>query len=103
MIEAISASVAVGAFAFTVATYIANRRQNRINQADQLLFQINTLILEYPDIVSGSEERKAAYSVIVWNFMESIYFRGLQNEKYLQPAMKQLVKCQNVLEMVREK
>lgn len=92
MIEIISALVAIGAFTFTVATYIASRRQNRINQADQLLFQINNLVLKYPDIISGSEERKAAYAAIVWNFMESVYFRKLQNEKYLQPAMKQLVK-----------
>ncbi len=92
MIEVISALVAVGAFSFTVATYIANRYQNRINQADQLLFQINELAIKYPDIISGSEEGKAVYAAMVWNFMESIYFRKLQNEKYLQPAMKQFVK-----------
>lgn len=89
MIEIISALVAVGAFSFTVATFIANRYQNRINQADQLLFQINTLIIQYPDIVAHSEERKLAYSAIVWNFMETVYRLRLQNMEHLQPAMRQ--------------
>jgi len=95
MTETISALVAVGALAFAVATYLAYRRQNRIDQADQLLFQINALVLEHPDIVPAPEgqqtERQAAYATIVWNFLECIYLRKLRNERYLQPAMKQLV------------
>ena len=88
MIETISALVAVGAFSFTVATYFLTRHYTHIHQADQMLFQINSMVLEYPDIVSDATPRGAAYTVIVWNFMERAYLLGLKNDKAFQKVFK---------------
>ena len=90
MTEIVSAIVAVLALGFTVVTYRANKNQNRINKADQLLLHINTLTLE--GFFSRPVEKEAVRGEIIWNLMQGIYLLGLQNEKHVQLAMRPFVR-----------
>ena len=94
-----SITLAFVALGYSIYTYVYTDNQSRKVLAYQMLFDINTKVLENPDVVPGNEPleheeghneaiiKQAAYAAMVWNFIEAVYDLKLYKDVFIRPAV----------------
>jgi hypothetical protein len=94
IVSFVGAIIAIFAFIFSLLTYIINHIQNRKELAYRMLYDINMITFQHPEVVISDNDKltpiQAGYASIVWNFIESVHNLKLNDDNYLKPAISQL-------------
>jgi hypothetical protein len=92
-----SVGIAVIALGISLLSIYISHRLNCLNHIDGTFLILNKMVVDKPQIVEKghpkyTNERREAYAIMVWNYVETMYKRGDISVDYMQPAIDSYLK-----------